>query len=292
MNTFSEFISSFYLWREAFIVASVSGAICSFLGVYVILRRIVFVSVALTQVSSFGVVLAFYVQTLSIGALATLVDPFIFSILITSLAALFFALKKNYFPVSQEAIIGFGFILTSALILILGSNLPHGTEDVESVLFGSAVVVDAKDLFIIPINALLVFVVHVVLFKDLLFVSFDTETAKLFNYPVEVLNIVLYISLALVISLTTRALGALPVFALLILPPMIAFQLLENVKAIFILSIVLGIISAMLGYYFSFEFSLPTGPSIAFCASVLFLISFVLREFKIYLLSFMKKVGI
>lgn len=292
MNTFSEFIGSFYLWREAFIVASISGAICGFLGVYVILRRIVFVSIALTQVSSFGVVLAFYVQTLSIGALASFIDPFIFSILITSLAALFFALKKNYFPVSQEAIIGFGFILTSALILILGSGLPQGADDIESVLFGSAIVVDTKDIFIIPINALLVFVVHVILFKDLLFVSFDTETAKLFNYPVEVLNIVLYLSLAVVISLTTRALGALPVFALLILPAMISFQLLEKIRAIFVLSIILGVISAMLGFYFSFEFSLPTGASIAFCASILFLISFVLREFKIFILSFMKKVGI
>ncbi|MGH7884870.1 MAG: metal ABC transporter permease [Thermodesulfobacteriota bacterium] len=292
MNTFSEFINSFYLWREAFIVASVSGAICGFLGVYVILRRIVFVSVALTQISSFGVVLAFFIQTLSIGALASLIDPFIFSILITSLAALFFALKKNYFPVSQEAIIGFGFIITSALILILGSSLPQGVDDVESVLFGSAVLVDAKDVFIIPINALLVFVVHVILFKDLLFVSFDNETAKLFNYPVEILNIVLYLSLAVVIALTTRALGALPVFALLVLPPMISFQLLENIKAIFILSIVLGVISAMLGFYFSFEFSLPTGASIAFCASILFLISFILREFKIFLLSFMNRLGI
>lgn len=273
-------------------MASVSGSICGFLGVYVILRRIVFVSVALTQVSSLGVVLAFYIQTLSIGALSSLVDPFVFSIVITSIASLFFALKKNYFPVSREAMIGFGFILASALILIIGSNLPQGVEDIESILFGSAVLVDAKDLFLIPINALLVFVVHVILFKDILFVSFDTETAKLFNYPVEVLNIVLYLSLAFVIALTTRALGALPVFALLILPAMISFQLLENIKAIFILSIALGVISAVLGYYFSFEFSLPTGASIAFCASILFLISFILREFKIFLLSFLRKIGV
>lgn len=292
MNTFSEFINSFHLWREALIVASVSGAICGFLGVYVILRRIVFVSVALTQVSSLGVVFAFYLQTLTLGALSAFVDPFVFSILATSLAALFFALKKNYFPVSREAIIGFGFILASALVLIIGSSLPHGVEDVESVLFGSAVVVDAKDLFLIPINALLVFVVHIILFKDILFISFDTETAHLFNYPVEVLNIVLYISLAFVIALTTRALGAVPVFALLILPAMISFQLLENIRAIFLLSIALGIVSAALGYYFSYEFSLPTGASIAFCAALLFVISFVLREFKIFLLSFMKKLGV
>ncbi len=290
MHTFHEFLSSFHLWRDPIIVAAFTGGICGFLGVYIILRRIVFVSVALTQVSSFGVILAFYLQTLTLNSVSLLVDPFIFSVVITTIAALFFALKKSYFPVSQEAMIGFGFIVASALLLIMSGWVDEGIHEVQNVLFGSAVVVEPLEVFLIPLNAILVFIIHVILFKDLLFVSYDTELAKLYNYPVVLLNVVLYLTIAVVLALSTRAMGALPVFALLILPAMFSFQLLENIKAIFVLSVLIGVISAILGYYFSFELSLPTGASIAFCCSLLFLISFILREIKIFLLSLFRNI--
>ena len=71
MDTFSfgEFIKSYFLWRDPMIVGAVSGAICGFLGVYVVLRRIVFVGAMLSQVSSFGVALAFYLQGFTVLSL-------------------------------------------------------------------------------------------------------------------------------------------------------------------------------------------------------------------------------
>jgi len=111
-----------------------------------------------------------------------------------------------------------------------------------------------------------------VLFKDFIFVSFDPETARLFKYPVRVLNTILLLTIGIVIAVTTRALGALPVFALVVLPSLTALFLTEKLRWVFILSVLIGVLSAVLGYYFSFVLSLPTGASITTCASLFFIL--------------------
>ncbi len=280
MATFAEFINSYFLWRDPMIVGAAAGAVCGFLGVYVVLRRIVFVSAALTQISSFGVGLAFYLEAYSIGVFASLFDPFILSLLLTCLAAVFFSSKRDFSRISTEGVIAFGFLLASGAVVIIGDRITKGAHDIANILFGSAVVVDPSDVLIIPSVALAVFIIHLIYYKDFVFVSFDTETAKLFKYPVRLLNTGLLITIAVVVAVSTRALGALPVFALLALPALSSLLITENLKLVFILSIVIGILSATLGYFFSFIFSLPTGASMTVCAAIFFLVALGLRELR------------
>ncbi len=262
------------------IVGAVTGAVCGFLGVYVALRRIVFVSAALTQISSFGVGLAFYLEAYSLGLFASLFDPFTLSIVLTCIAALFFALKRDFSRVSTEGVIAFGFLLASGAVVIIGDRITKGAHDIANIIFGSAVVVDPIDVIIIPAVALAVFIIHLVFYKDFVFVSFDTDTARLFKYPVRLLNTGLLITIALVVAVATRALGALPVFALLALPALTSLVITENLKLVFIFSIVIGILSAILGYFFSFILSLPTGASMTVCAAIFFLIALGWRELR------------
>jgi len=265
-------------------VGVVSGAICGFLGVYVVLRRIVFVSAALTQVSSFGVALAFFLQGLAIlGLFGHLIDPFFMSLIFTMLAALFFALRRDFFPISQEGVIGFGFLIASGLVVILGDRITRGAHDIADILFGSAVVVDPRDVYVIPSVALITIIVHLVFYKDFIFVSFDQETALLYKYPVRLLNTVLLLTVGIIVAVTTRALGALPVFGLIALPPLAALFLTERLNLVFIFSVVIGILSALLGYFFSFILSIPTGASMIVVASLFFLLAFSVREGRKYL---------
>ena len=262
------------------IVGAVAGAVCGFLGVYVVLRRIIFVSAALTQISSFGVALAFYLGAYTTGALSTLIHPFMLSIVLTALTALFFALKRDFSRISVEGVIGFGFLAASGAVVILGDRIVQGAHDIANILFGSAVVVDPRDVYIIPAAALTVLFIHRVFYKDFIFVSFDEDSARLFKYPVRLLNTLLLISIAVIVAVSTRALGALPVFAFLALPPLTALFLTEKLKLVFALSVTLGILSATLGYFFSFILSTPTGATMTVCASVFFLMGLAGREIK------------
>jgi zinc transport system permease protein len=262
------------------IVGAFTGAICGFLGVYVVLRRIIFVSATLTQISSFGVVLAFYLEVIWLAIFSSLFGPFAISLILTVIAAAFYALKRDFSRISREGVIAFGFLLASGGVIILGDRIAKGAHDISTILFGSAVVVDPVDVYLIPGVAILVFVIHLIYFKDFIFVSFDTESAKLFKYPVRRLNTLLLITIALVVAVSTRALGALPVFALLALPPLSALYLTENLKLVFIFSVIIGILSAVLGYFFSFVLSIPTGASIAVCASIFFILAVLWSEIR------------
>ena len=281
MTILKEFLDSYFLWRDPMIVGAVSGAVCGFLGVYVVLRRIIFVSAALTQISSFGVALSFYLEAFSLGVISAFIHPFVLSVVFTSLAAVFFAAKRDFSRISQEGVIGFGFLIASGAVIILGDRITKGAHDIADILFGSAVVVDPRDVYIIPSVALVVMITHIVFFKDFVFVSYDEESARLFKYPVRTINTALLISIAVVVAVATRALGALPVFAFLALPPLTSLYLTERLKLVFVISVILGVLSATLGYFFSFVLSIPTGASMTVCASVFFILGVVWREVKI-----------
>ena len=276
----NEFINNFFLWRDAIIVAAASGIICGFLGVYVVLRRIVFVSAALTQVSALGVVLAFYLQSLLLVSFIDFINPFLFSVLITVLVGLFFSLDKGFYPISMEGVIGFVFLVSSSLIILLSDKITVGKHELNNILFGSAVVVESVDMFIIPFLSLSVLILNVILFKDFVFVSYDPETAKLYKYPTRFINFLFFAVLAIVLAMTTRALGALTVFSLLVLPALSAHYLSRNLKTIFTFSSIIGLLSAILGYFFSFLFSLPTGATIAFTACLILILSFIVYRIK------------
>jgi zinc transport system permease protein len=284
MASISDFVNSYFLWRDPMIVGAVSGAICGFVGVYVVLRRIIFVSAALTQVSSFSVALAFYLQGLAVlSSLGVWIDPFTMSLILTGLAALFFALKRDFFPISQEGVIGFGFLVASGLVVIIGDRITKGAHDIADILFGSAVVVDPRDVYLIPSVALITIIIHLIFYKDFIFVSFDQDTAILYKYPVRLLNTILLLTVGIIVAVTTRALGALPVFALIALPPLASLFLTEKLNMVFIFSAIIGVLSALLGYFFSFMLSIPTGASITVVASLFFLIGFFVRDAKKYL---------
>ncbi|MCI0469082.1 MAG: metal ABC transporter permease [Nitrospirae bacterium] len=281
MATFKEFIDSYFLWRDPMIVGAVSGAICGFLGVYIVLRRIIFVSAMLTQVSSFGVALAFYLQGFSALILfGSLMDPFSLSLIMTVIAAIFFALNRGFYRISQEGVIGFGYLIASGIVVIIADRITQGAHDIADILFGSAVVVDPKEVYIVPAVALFSFLVHWKFFKDFIFISFDPEGARLFKYPVRMLNTVLLVTVGVVVAVTTKALGALPVFALAVLPALTALFLTDKLRSVFIFSVVIGVLSSVLGYYSSFILSLPTGASVTTCASLFFLLGVIWRKAK------------
>jgi zinc transport system permease protein len=256
------------------IVGILAGAICGFTGVYVVLRRMVFISATLTQVSGLGVVLAFYLQSVAAGTFIGLVSPFYFTIAITCIAAVFFSLNRDFFPITLEGIIGFGFLIAGALTIIIGDRIPQGSHQIDNILFGSAVVVDRLDMIFVPVVTLISFILHKLFFKDFVFVSIDSELAELYRYPVRMINVSMFLILGTVVAVTTRALGALTVFSLLALPALTSLYLTERLKYVFIISTIIGIISASVGYFISFIFSMPTGASVVLTGSVIFIVCY------------------
>jgi zinc transport system permease protein len=259
------------------IVASLLVALVSaFLGVYVILKRMVFVSAALSQISSLGVAVAFLIAGW-LGHHAGEVrpglqsGPAITSLLFACAAASFLARHMRERKITRESLLGIGYALPAGLMLLILDALRAEAHAIENILFGNTVFVPSAHLLVLVLTTVVVMLIHLLLYKEFVFVALDPETAKASGLRTGLLNQLLFLTIALTISISTMSIGALPVFAFMVIPASAALLLTDHLKTAFALSIGFGASAALGGFYLSFVCSLPTGPTMLSVAAVFLL---------------------
>jgi len=257
VSGFSEFWAGRELWREPLLGGVLAAALLSYLGVFVVLKRMVFVSAALSEISSVGVAFAFYVGAVAgidphaHGAVPLLLEPTWFSLLFASLAAALFSLPAGSQLLARETIVGLVYVISSAAVLaILNSpRIAQEAHAVGDILFGNAVVVPREQIWALAAAGAAAILVHVLFFKEFLYVSYDPETAVVQGIGVFRYELLLNLATAVVISVATRAVGALPVFAFTVIPAAAALMITERMGKTIALSILFGVIAASVGYY-------------------------------------------
>ena len=269
------FFEHWLIWRDAMIVAILSAVTLGYLGVWIVLRQVVFVPLALSQVSSFGLVLSAFIGSLigSGGAHAhesgEVFEGLLLSILASVLLGLWLARPKEE---RAQAVVS-AYIIASAGVLLVGNLVTQELQDIEAVLFGSAVLVETYQVFIVGAAALLVGLIHVLYYRRFLFVSFDVDAAGASGVPVFFTEALLMSSFAVMIAVVTQAIGALCAFGFMILPGMFGLRIASNLRMAFISATVLGLVSASVGYYVSFRFDTPTGATMVGVAALGYLLS-------------------
>jgi ABC-type Mn2+/Zn2+ transport system permease subunit len=254
-----------FLWEEPMLAAVLASAMLGYLGFFVVLRRIAFMSAALSQVSGLGVAVAFLV-----GSFAGIMphretplwlDPSLWALVFACAGAVAMALPARSRRVTPESAVALAYLGASAFVLLVlaSPRIAQEAHEIGDLLFGNAVVVRRKDLWHLGLAALLVLLVHGVLFRSFLFASFDRDTARVSGVPVRAMELVLHLTLAMAVAVATRALGALPVFSLLVLPAGAALLFSERLRTVLLLSVMIGVVSAAGGYGLSWVLSLPTG---------------------------------
>ena len=277
MNGFREFLSAREIWEVPLTASVLAGALLGALGVFVVLRRTVFVSAALTQLSTVGLVVALLVEESvrmqSEHTTVQLVVAIAFSVVGALVLGTF---RSRRLP--AEAAVGGVWVAASALVVIGLSRLfAHEAHDLGGIVFGNAVAVPGADLAVIAVVAIACAVVHALFAKELAFVSFDSETARSLGMNVSLWDAVLFLTIGLAIPVTARALGALPVFAFLTLPASAALLVRARFRAAFAVAALLGIVAAGGGYVLSWLWELPTGATMVALAGILLVPGAVLR---------------
>ncbi len=277
MNSVHEFLSAREIWAVPLGASVVAGALLGALGVFVVLRRTVFVSAALTQLSTVGLVLALLVEEslhLRSGhATAPLVVAVVFSVAGALVLGTF---RSRRLP--AEAAVGAVWVAASALVVLGVSRLlVHEAHDLGGMVFGNAVAVPLADLVVILAVAGLCAVAHGLFAKELAFVSFDAETARALGMNVPLWDGILFLTLGLAIPVTARALGALPVFAFLTLPAAAALLARARFRSAFAVAAIIGVVAAGGGYVLSWLWELPTGATMVALAGILLVPGAVLR---------------
>ncbi|TAL41154.1 MAG: metal ABC transporter permease [Chitinophagaceae bacterium] len=250
---------------QAFIAAIITGVLLSYLGVHVVGRGIVFVDLALGQISSLGVAFAVFIGTgiTSIPLIFTLTGALLMS---------FINIRDK--RLKQEAIIGIFYAFASALTVLLISKTPHGDSDIQEVLFGNILSVGMDQISLIGIVFGCIALLQLIFFKKFYGLTKSFENGEIHQSGVfNIWNFLFYISIGLAIVFAVKINGVIPVFSYLIIPAVSAIMLSKNDAVVFIISVIISIIASFLGLNFSFHYDFPAGSSIVAMLGGIFILT-------------------
>jgi zinc transport system permease protein len=259
-NTLALFIDAWPLFAPAAIASAIAGATLGLIGVYVVLRRMVFVSAALSQMAGLGVALTFLVERWLGDTSHAHFDPSIGAVLLTVGSALFVMRDRGMRGgTTRESKLGILFLVGAAGTLAVGTRIVQEVHDIDSVLFGHAVAVPPSSFVVVVITGALVVAIHALGYRGFIASSFDRDGARVRGLPVAILDVTLSVTLAVSISVFTRILGALPVFSFGVLPALAVLAVVPNVVYALPAAFALGAAVGFLGYIAAFLWALPVG---------------------------------
>jgi manganese/iron transport system permease protein len=245
---------------RALVAAVLIGLVCSVVGVYVVLRNMSFIGDGLAHASFAGIVIAYLLKF----------DLYIGGLIFTIATALGIGAVSKKSEMSLDTTIGVFFTAAFALGIALMSHVQTYVVDLQDFLFGNILAIDRQDIIIISALTAVILGVIAVLYKELLFSSFDPVSAGASGLPVGALSYVLLAMLAVTIIVSLQAAGIILVAALLVTPAATAYQLTNRFGPMMLLAALIGVVSGIVGLYLSFYWNVASGASIVLVATACF----------------------
>jgi zinc transport system permease protein len=213
------------IYQDPVLCGILAGFALGVLGVFIVLRRAVFVTAAVSQSAGLGVAIAFLLDIHAGLKVPPVVTAFAFALAATGLLSI----DAQRLRLPREAILGFAYVAASAAAVLVGDRISQEAHDVAAILFGTAVLVRPLDVWMVGCSGLFV--------------------------------LVAVVWVALEVSVATRAIGALPVFAFAVLPAMAALALLERLRYALVAAALVGGTAGGGGYLLAFFMEFPVGAS-------------------------------
>ncbi len=278
MSTVVEVLRPDFLLRDALVGSVLIGIVCPLVGVYFVLRRMIFLGVALPQLSGAGIAFALAVHRKMIGPHlhldatdATLARVGAMTFTLTGILVLA-ALERRGRAII-EARIGVTYAVAGALTILFLAADPWGEAQMVNLLKGDLLATTEKSLAVLAGVLGSVMVVLFAFQKEFLLVSFDRELAVVFGKAVDVWDMLLYLLCGVTISFGVLAAGPLVTFGFLVAPPLTARLITRRMLTFSIAAGVIGGASAFVGFCLAYRYDMPVGPAdVAVACAVLLIV--------------------
>jgi ABC-type Mn2+/Zn2+ transport system permease subunit len=227
--------------RQALVAGLLVALMCSFLGVYVVLKRIVFVSVAMASMSSAGIALGLLLGFAPIyGAIA-----------LTLLGVLLFSVQWSPRRVPRESYIGVLYAIAAAAGILLVARSAQGEGHMLTLLEGDILTITPLQTWEMAGAFAVVALLHAVFSKEFLLVSFDRDQAATLRFNAAGWDLLLFLTIGVVIAFSIRAAGVLVTTSMLVLPAVTALLITSRLRAAWIAAALLAIVPVPLGLHLS-----------------------------------------
>lgn len=252
-------------FRHALLACVFGGAGLSIIGVFVTLMDIPFLGISMAHSAFLG----------AIAGLLMGFNPLAGAVAASALCSLLVGPLADKTGSTSNVILGTLFSATMGLALLLLSRIPGPKSEALNLIWGSILTISRTDILILgAIFSAIVFLLCL-FFKELLAVLFNREIAAASGVPEKFFYYGIIFFAGLIVSGSLDIVGGLLIFSLLINPAGAANQITYNLKIMFLLSALFGIISCLAGLYVSYRFDVPTGAVIVLASAAIFLIAFM-----------------
>jgi ABC-type Mn2+/Zn2+ transport system permease subunit len=274
MHFFTEPLA-FEFFRRALVAATMVGALTGLIGVFVVLRRMSYIGHGMSH-AVFGGAVVGYVAGVNFYFAAGLWG---------FLSALLINQASRRRQIAADAAIGIVTTASFALGVALISRARSVTRNFDAALFGNLLAVTSSDLWVIGSVLAVTAAVVFVLYKQLLFMTFDPEVAPVYGVRTSWLDSLFALLLAATIIASIRIMGVTLIAASLVIPPVIARLLTDRFAHMLVLSTSLGAVLGFAGLFVSFEFDIASGASIVLLSAALFGLTLVFVSVREWLRS-------
>ncbi|MCE2735035.1 MAG: metal ABC transporter permease [Ilumatobacteraceae bacterium] len=252
----------YQFFNNGLIVATLAGALCGLLGVFVVLRGMSYIGHGLSH-AVFGGAAASAVMQLNyfVGAGIWGVAS---GVIIGRIA------RRKL--IGADAAIGVVTTASFALGLALLNRYGQAKKSIEAVLFGSVLGVETVDIIAVSAVSVLTAVIIFALYRHFLFATFDPEVAQTSGVRVALIEALLMAMLSLTILVTMRVIGTLLISALLVIPASVARMTTNSFARMLWVSPLIGAVSASLGMYLSYHLDTSASATIILVGTTMFIV--------------------
>jgi len=248
---------------RALIASALVGVACAIVGSFVVLKGMSFIGDAVSHAAFPGIVIAYLVGAPIIlgGAIAAIGT------------ALGIGAISRRSGLRSDAIIGVLFAGMFALGVAIFSSIPNYVGDLFHFLFGDVLGISVGDLGALTALVLGLLLVLRLLWKELLFSTFDPLGAGAAGLPVRRLDDLLLILIAVTIVISLQAVGIVLVVAMITTPAATAQLLVKRFTAMIQVAALIGVSAAVVGLYLSYSLDIASGAAIVILETALFLLA-------------------
>ena len=254
--------------QRSLLAAAIVGGLCSFIGVFVVLRGLSFVGAGTSHAAFAGVALGFLMGW----------PPLAMAVLFGLATVWITGWVEEKGRMKLDVSIGILYTATMALAILFIGLMKSYNAEVYGYLFGSVLSVTSEELAVIGGLAVLVLGLVVAFSKELFFIAFDQEMAEASGVPARRIFFLLLTLVGLTVVIALKTVGAILVFAMILIPASTAYQLTHSLRTLTWYSVLIGVGTSLGGVMISAAWDIPSGPAIVLLATVTFFISLFLSQ--------------
>ena len=266
---FLQHLFEYQFLNRALITSIVVGIACGTVGSLIILRGLSLMGDAMSHAVLPGVALSFVFG----------IPMFIGALISGMLASLFIGFISNNSKTKSDAAIGISFtaFLAAGVIII---SLVNSSTDLQHILFGNLLAVTNSTLMSTVIVSAIVIALIIIFYRPLKISTFDPTFSRMSGLNTGLIHYFIMLLLSLVTVASIQTVGIILVVALLVTPASTAFLICKKLHTMMIVASLIGVVSSIVGLFFSYIYNIPSGATIVLCAFLIYVIVFAAQKLK------------